>query len=197
MGEDSSTCSSAVQSPAMVSHNSSSSLDALISPSTSANPGSSLSFMKGVLPKYFSSEWSFAQFHFPKYTEFIAAFGSQNTVIIVGMDRRYGGFCTNAMFCRKEIGGKRSLVFINLFDHKQGLQGYKKDLIAAHIVFLCREEELYEIDVPLEFEAPVGTRIHGLACWFDVLFDRRNITVILDFCFEFQLQGGNWKNPNG
>ncbi|THG00979.1 hypothetical protein TEA_001382 [Camellia sinensis var. sinensis] len=48
--------------PAMVSHNSSS-LDALISPSISANPSSSLSFMKGVLPKYFSSEWSFAQFH--------------------------------------------------------------------------------------------------------------------------------------
>ncbi|KAL7187500.1 hypothetical protein ACSBR1_037559 [Camellia fascicularis] len=46
---------------AMVSHNSSS-LDALISPSISVNPGSSLSFMKGVLPKYFSSEWSFAQF---------------------------------------------------------------------------------------------------------------------------------------
>ncbi|KAF5947739.1 hypothetical protein HYC85_013696 [Camellia sinensis] len=86
VGEDSATCSSAVQSPAMVSHNSSSSLDALISPSTSANPGSSLSFMKGVLPKYFSSEWSFAQFHLPEYTEFIAAFGSQNTVIIVGMD---------------------------------------------------------------------------------------------------------------
>ncbi|KAF5941461.1 hypothetical protein HYC85_019103 [Camellia sinensis] len=33
------------------------------------------------------------------------------------------------------------------------------------------EEELYEIDVPLKFKAPVGTRIHGLACWFDVLFD--------------------------
>ncbi|KAI7988941.1 Autophagy-related protein 18c [Camellia lanceoleosa] len=73
--------------PEMVSHNSSS-LDALISPSISANPGSSLSFMKGVLPKYFSSEWSFAQFHLPEYTKFIAAFGSQNTVIIVGMDGR-------------------------------------------------------------------------------------------------------------
>ncbi|CAL5407070.1 unnamed protein product [Camellia sinensis] len=33
------------------------------------------------------------------------------------------------------------------------------------------QEELYEIDVPLKFKAPVGTRIHGLACWFDVLFD--------------------------
>lgn len=66
--------------------NSSSSLDALISPNTGANPGSSLSFMKGVLPKYFSSEWSFAQFHLPEDNQFIAAFGSQNTVIIVGMD---------------------------------------------------------------------------------------------------------------
>lgn len=43
----------------------------------------------GVLPKYFSSEWSFAQFHLPEDTQFIAAFGSQNTVIIVGMDGRY------------------------------------------------------------------------------------------------------------
>ncbi|GFZ15132.1 autophagy 18 D-like protein [Actinidia rufa] len=85
VGEDSSWFSVA-QSPAMVYRSSSSSPDALISPSISANPGSSLSFLKGVLPKYFSSEWSFARFHIPEYTQFIAAFGSQNTVIIVGMD---------------------------------------------------------------------------------------------------------------
>ena len=47
VGEDSSIYSSAAQSPAMVHQNSSSSLDPLISPSTSANPSSSLSFMKG------------------------------------------------------------------------------------------------------------------------------------------------------
>ncbi|XP_047332564.1 probable histone-arginine methyltransferase 1.3 [Impatiens glandulifera] len=34
-----------------------------------------------------------------------------------------------------------------------------------------KEEALYEIDVPLKFKASVGTRIHGLACWFDVLFN--------------------------
>ncbi|KAH1243625.1 putative histone-arginine methyltransferase 1.4 [Glycine max] len=34
-----------------------------------------------------------------------------------------------------------------------------------------KEEELYEIDIPLRFIASVGTRVHGLACWFDVLFD--------------------------
>ncbi|KAK6145722.1 hypothetical protein DH2020_022542 [Rehmannia glutinosa] len=88
VGEDRSTESTAAKSPALLNQNSSNSLDPLISPSTGANPGSSFSFMKGVLPKYFSSEWSFAQFHLPDYTHFIAAFGSQNTVVIVGTDGR-------------------------------------------------------------------------------------------------------------
>ncbi|KAL3321431.1 hypothetical protein AABB24_039187 [Solanum stoloniferum] len=34
-----------------------------------------------------------------------------------------------------------------------------------------KEEDLYEIDVPLRFLSTVSTRIHGLACWFDVLFN--------------------------
>ncbi|GLU08379.1 hypothetical protein SLE2022_252970 [Rubroshorea leprosula] len=34
-----------------------------------------------------------------------------------------------------------------------------------------KEEELYEIDIPLKFVAAVGTRVHGVACWFDVLFN--------------------------
>ncbi|KAK1390473.1 putative histone-arginine methyltransferase 1.3 [Heracleum sosnowskyi] len=34
-----------------------------------------------------------------------------------------------------------------------------------------KEEDLYEINVPLKFTSTVGTRIHGMACWFDVLFD--------------------------
>ncbi|CAL5343210.1 unnamed protein product [Camellia sinensis] len=60
-----------------------------------------------------------------------------------------------------------------IMGHKGVYKGTKmlEDLIAAHIVFLCREEELYEIDVPLKFKAPVGTRIHGLECWFDILLD--------------------------
>lgn len=51
VGEDPSTHSTnVVQGPvALVHQNSSTSLDALISPSTGANPGSSLSFMKGIL----------------------------------------------------------------------------------------------------------------------------------------------------
>ncbi|KAF8387842.1 hypothetical protein HHK36_026503 [Tetracentron sinense] len=34
-----------------------------------------------------------------------------------------------------------------------------------------KEEELYEIEIPLKFTASVGTRVHGLACWFDVWFN--------------------------
>ncbi|XP_073152857.1 autophagy-related protein 18a-like [Henckelia pumila] len=48
---------------------------------------SSLSFIKGVLPKYFSSEWSVAQFRLPEGSQHIAAFGHQkNTVVILGLD---------------------------------------------------------------------------------------------------------------
>ncbi|KAG1338187.1 autophagy-related protein 18c [Cocos nucifera] len=86
VGEDTSNHQTFGQGPGMVHQNSSSSLDALISPNTGANPSSSLSFMRGVLPKYFSSEWSFAQFHLPEATRYIAAFGARNTVVIVGMD---------------------------------------------------------------------------------------------------------------
>ncbi|KAF3794382.1 Autophagy-related protein 18c [Nymphaea thermarum] len=86
VGEDSATHTNAAQAPLVTHQNSSSSLDALIAPNTGANPSSSLSFMKGVLPKYFSSEWSFAQFHLREDTRFLVAFGAQNSVIVVGMD---------------------------------------------------------------------------------------------------------------
>ncbi|KAK1320804.1 Autophagy-related protein 18d [Acorus calamus] len=85
-GEDPSNHYSSDQGSAIVHQNSSNSLDSLVSSNTGSNPGSSLSFMKVVLPKYFSSEWSFAQFHVPEITRFFAAFGAQNTVVIVGMD---------------------------------------------------------------------------------------------------------------
>ncbi|KAJ7551703.1 hypothetical protein O6H91_06G025400 [Diphasiastrum complanatum] len=56
----------------------------------SANTGSSLSFMKGVLPRYFSSEWSFAQFRLLEETRSIVAFGPQkNTIIIVCANGSY------------------------------------------------------------------------------------------------------------
>ncbi|KAM5561194.1 hypothetical protein ABKV19_022010 [Rosa sericea] len=63
------------------------------SPSESSPPNpsgvSSLSFMKGVLPRYFSSEWSVAKFHLHEGLEYIVAFGHQkNTVVVLGMDGR-------------------------------------------------------------------------------------------------------------
>ncbi|XP_002978578.2 autophagy-related protein 18d [Selaginella moellendorffii] len=55
--------------------------------SPGGNPGSTLSFMKGVLPKYFSSEWSFAQYRLPEEIHATVAFGAQkNSVLIVGLD---------------------------------------------------------------------------------------------------------------
>ncbi|KAK8552632.1 hypothetical protein V6N12_041216 [Hibiscus sabdariffa] len=93
-GEDSSSPQSSVLGPALF-HQNSTSLDALISPSTGANPGSCLYFMRGILPKYFSSEWSFAQFHLPEDTrQSIAAFGSQNTVFIVRRNGSLGSELT-------------------------------------------------------------------------------------------------------
>ncbi|MBA0863263.1 hypothetical protein Goshw_018791 [Gossypium schwendimanii] len=52
---------------------------------------SSLSFIKGVLPKYFSSEWSVAQFRLVEGSQYLVAFGHQkNTVVILGIDGRKG-----------------------------------------------------------------------------------------------------------
>nr|ACG28490.1 WD-repeat domain phosphoinositide-interacting protein 3 [Zea mays] len=46
-----------------------------------------LSFIKGVLPKYFHSEWSVAQFRLHEGEQYIVAFGHEkNTVSVVGMD---------------------------------------------------------------------------------------------------------------
>lgn len=44
----------------------------------------------GVLPKYFKSEWSMAQFRLHEGSQYIVAFGHQkNTIVILGMDGRY------------------------------------------------------------------------------------------------------------
>lgn len=44
----------------------------------------------GVLPKYFSSEWSVAQFRLQEGLQYVVAFGHQkNTIVILGMDGRY------------------------------------------------------------------------------------------------------------
>jgi len=51
------------------------------------NTTSKLGFMRGFLPKYFSSEWSFAQFRVGDGTRTIVAFGAEpNTIVVVGAD---------------------------------------------------------------------------------------------------------------
>lgn len=58
-------------------------------PSTvnNSNPGSTFSFMRGVLPRYFSSEWSFSQFRLSEENKSIVAFGPQkDTIMIVASD---------------------------------------------------------------------------------------------------------------
>ncbi|KAJ6828382.1 autophagy-related protein 18a-like [Iris pallida] len=59
-------------------------------PDQNVPAGSSLSFIKGVLPKYFHSEWSVAQFRLHEGSQCIVAFGhKKNTIVILGMDGRY------------------------------------------------------------------------------------------------------------
>lgn len=74
-----------------------------------ANPKSSLSFMKGLLPKYFSSEWSFAQYRVPD-TRSIVAFGAEkNSIIVVSADGTFykalfdpekGGECVQESYAK-------------------------------------------------------------------------------------------------
>ena len=54
-----------------------------------ANKGGAFSFMKTILPRYFSSEWSFAQFRVPEGKS-ICAFGSEPfTVIVISGDGQF------------------------------------------------------------------------------------------------------------
>ena len=50
------------------------------------NPTSSLSFLKSVLPKYFSSEWSFAQFRVPDVRTIVAFGNEKNSIVIASAD---------------------------------------------------------------------------------------------------------------
>jgi len=70
---------------------------------------SSLAFMKEILPSYFSSEWSFAQFHLPE-THCLVAFGSEaNSIIAVCADGSYYKYSFDAVKggeCKNEKTGK-------------------------------------------------------------------------------------------
>lgn len=74
----------------------------------SSNKSSKLSFMKSVLPQYFSSEWSFAQYTLPSPCKTLCAFGSvDNAFVIVTADGEFfkctfdlerGGECKNERY---------------------------------------------------------------------------------------------------
>ncbi|CAG8442333.1 2041_t:CDS:2 [Ambispora gerdemannii] len=61
-------------------------------PSPSGNRQSSLSFMKDLLPKYFSSEWSFAQFKVAADCRCICGFGQENTIMVICADGSFHSF---------------------------------------------------------------------------------------------------------
>jgi WD40 repeat protein len=79
-----------------------------------ANPKSKLRFMKNVLPAYFSSEWSFAQYRVADY-RCICAFGAQpHTLVIICADGSYykvrfhpekGGPMVKEQYYRFDDGG--------------------------------------------------------------------------------------------
>ncbi|ORX85754.1 WD40 repeat-like protein [Basidiobolus meristosporus CBS 931.73] len=78
--------------------------------SSTGNRLSSLSFMKDLLPKYFSSEWSFAHFHVATEGRCICGFGSEkNTIIAIcadgscykfSFDLRKGGECVRESYIK-------------------------------------------------------------------------------------------------
>ncbi len=53
------------------------------------NAVSSFSFIKGVLPKYFSSEWSFATYRVPDIRPIVAFGQEKNSIIVVSGEGMY------------------------------------------------------------------------------------------------------------
>lgn len=77
---------------------------------------SNLPFIKGMLPGYFSSEWSVAQFRLPEGSEYIVGFGRQeNTVVIVGMN----GSFFRCQFDPNGGGEMKQLEFRNVFKEQE------------------------------------------------------------------------------
>ena len=54
-----------------------------------SNPTSSLSFFKSILPKYFSSEWSFAQYRVNDSRSLVAFGSEKNSIIVISSDGSY------------------------------------------------------------------------------------------------------------
>lgn len=76
------------------------------------NPTSSLSFLSNLLPKWVSSEWSFAQYRVPDASQTIVAFGEEkNSIIIVSGD----GVFYKATFDPDKPGSQCQLQFHQKF----------------------------------------------------------------------------------
>lgn len=59
----------------------------ILEPENVANTKSMLSFMKGILPSYFDSEWSFAQFRLVDQKSICAI--KENKIIAISQDGNY------------------------------------------------------------------------------------------------------------
>ncbi|KAH0894149.1 hypothetical protein HID58_056578 [Brassica napus] len=68
---------------------------------------------------------------------------------------------------------------VHVFSHQQILVCnclWLMHLIRGYCLNLfSQEEDFYEMDIPLKFTASMCTRVHGLACWFHVLFDESTV----------------------
>ncbi len=68
-------------------------------------------------------------------------------------------------------------------------------ILSLYLCFMVcvQEEDLFEIDVPLEFQLTVvAAYVHHLACWFDVLFDDR----YFHYCHWYVLLSRRRRPPN-
>ena len=74
-----------------------------------ADKGGAFSFIKGILPKYFSSEWSFAQFRVPDVRTIVAFGTEKNSIIVVASDGSFykalfdpqnGGECVQESYAK-------------------------------------------------------------------------------------------------
>jgi hypothetical protein len=66
---------------------------------------SSLSFMKGVLPNYFSSEWSFSSFHIPESRSLVCFAADKDVIFVVCSDGSFYSYAFDALKggeCRQE-----------------------------------------------------------------------------------------------
>jgi len=79
--------------------------------STGENRASSFSFMKDlILPSYFGSLWSCAQFHIPE-TRCICAFGQDNSIIVVCANGKYYKYLFDPV--KKEVKQEGYAVFLD------------------------------------------------------------------------------------